>query len=85
MEFKCDPYLTENVIVRPSYDTREQNANSERININIIFQVRALYKNKFKPKMFVEYTLIQFHLRMAKMRLCPFSTPINEDILRNIV
>ena len=32
---------------------------------------------------FVKYTLIQFHFRMAKMYLCPFSTPIiNEEILR---
>ena len=34
--------------------------------------------------MVVEYTLIQFHFRMAKMYLCLFSTPIDEEILRNI-
>ena len=34
--------------------------------------------------MIVKYTLIQFHFRMAKLYLCPFSTLINEEILRNI-
>ena len=35
-------------------------------------------------KMFVKYTLMQFHFKMAKLHLCPFSTLINEEILRNI-
>mgnify|MGYP003692042223 CR=1 FL=1 len=35
-------------------------------------------------KMFVKYTLIQFHFRMVKLYLCPFSTLIKEEILRNV-
>ena len=44
-----------------------------------IFQDRAYYKKNSSLR-----TLIQFHFRMAKMYLCPFSTPINEEILRKI-
>ena len=56
------------------------------MNINISFSKIELNTkiNSCLRKFFVKYTLIQFHFRMTKMYLCPFSTPINEEILRKI-
>ena len=53
--------------------------------INILFSKIELNTkiNSSLRKFFVKYTLAQFHFRMAKMYLCLFSTPINEEILRN--
>ena len=54
------------------------------MNINISFFKLRDYKNTLKPqknKMFVKHILIQFHF--INKEWCPFSTPINEEILRN--
>ena len=48
-----------------------------------IFQDRAKINSSLR-NFFVKYTLIQYHFRMAKIYLCPFSTPINEEILKKI-
>ena len=56
------------------------------MNINISFSEIAL-NTKIDSSLrifFITYTLTQFHFRMAKMYLCPFSTPMNEGILRKI-
>ena len=57
------------------------------INMNISFSKIELIITKINSslrKYFVKYTLIQYHFRMANMYLCPFSTPINEEILKKI-
>ena len=56
------------------------------MNINISFSEIAL-NTKIDSNLrifFIKCTLIQFHFRMAKMYMCPFSTPMNEGILRKI-